>query len=476
MKCARCGSEISFDQPECEACGAELPELLPAFQRALDQYRAHRKRFREGSLTQAGFTAELKKLQFKHDGRYWTIGAKSASWFRQEGKSWFPADPPVAVRRVAAEPHTPSSKQTVRPAARAPGPSPAARKMSAEVAPEPSIKVASRNTAKVASKTPSSVAQRAPAKRGSATEPAAAVWVSPPVHHRIKGLTFADRTTLVATCFDPDAPVLHIGSSASNALRVSEGTFLLDAIDVSADGRTLFCAGVGQRTSGIWSWKSDAIGFGPSIPPARRIIEVPTVIRSLAASRDGSRLVAGSIDGRVMLIDATAGRELRSFEACSNSVGRTAVTPDGRYAATAGMLETRVKLWEASSCRQLELTHPSDGVADSIAFSPDGRQLLAVVRGSVIIWDVPSGDRGAQVAPGKSKVESATFSIDGSRLITAGREDKQSATTLSLWDAVTGQLVRNIGRIDATVEHIAVSPDGSLIACAGSDLQVYVWA
>ena len=106
----------------------------------------------------------------------------------------------------------------------------------------------------------------------------------------------------------------------------------------------------------------------------------------------------------------------------------------------------------------------------SAAFSPDGRLIVtAGDDGPARVWDAITGQEVRQLAGDGDSVLSATFSPDGRLIATA---DFHSAR---VWDAATGQEVHQLTGHAASVLSAAFSPDGRLIVTAGYDGTAWVW-
>jgi hypothetical protein len=80
----------------------EPPETLfltvtPA--KVLERFELIRDQYRMGVLDPAAFNAALKVFQFPDaEGVLWTVGARSNRWYRWDGGTWQPADPPAQLQ------------------------------------------------------------------------------------------------------------------------------------------------------------------------------------------------------------------------------------------------------------------------------------------------------------------------------------------------------------------------------------------
>ncbi|MFO0841399.1 MAG: protein kinase [Gemmataceae bacterium] len=199
--------------------------------------------------------------------------------------------------------------------------------------------------------------------------------------------------------------------------------------------------------------------------PLFRIDGAPTVVRAVAYSPDGRRIVTGSFDGVVKIWDADTGRLLQTCPGHSGEVQAVAFNRDGTRFATGGLDEV-VKVWVTATGREVASIQGHSSKILTIAFDPSGppgdeRLTSGDKAGVVKIWD-SLGKRQPREFLGhtRSPVTDLAFSGDGRTLASTCQLEK----TAIVWDVATGKPRQ---RFDAPAERIALSPDGKVLATAG---------
>ena len=108
------------------------------------------------------------------------------------------------------------------------------------------------------------------------------------------------------------------------------------------------------------------------------------------------------------------------------------------------------------------------------AFRPDGRQLATATDDGIRLWDIDPEGPGELLSfqahtPGAG-VAQVTLSHDGSLLATSGRDG-----VARIWDAGTGELIRELTAHDGWVNDITFSPDDARLATSGADKTARIW-
>ncbi len=159
------------------------------------------------------------------------------------------------------------------------------------------------------------------------------------------------------------------------------------------------------------------------------------------------------------------------------SASKIAVSSNGQFAAV-GQPDKAVEVYDAQNGREVrELPFKAIPEAEnsSLAFSADAR-LVAFAKTSetVSVQEAATGRELYSVNTGFSKSpQRVQFSADGRFLVTA--IDKSAGAAMKLWDATTGQLIRELktgGDVLVGARVISFSRDGSLIATVAAGAKV----
>jgi len=252
------------------------------------------------------------------------------------------------------------------------------------------------------------------------------------------------------------------------------GSFLLKECDTHIfhpDGQSLF---VTDRTGGVSRRSLERTALADSL--AYRLGKAASLynmdnLHWADLSRDGRYLaVARESEAKAFVID------LRDPTAKVVPLGphprvcRVAISPDGRWVATAAWLNSLVKVWDAHS-GDLVRTLRLPGRA-TVAFSPDGRW-LATSTSEYQLWEVGSWQPKGPAVSGypTPELNFTAFSADG-RLMARLLEGHK----IRLLETVTETPLATLDAPGAIgLWRFQFSPDGSRLAAIQRDLQVQLW-
>jgi WD40 repeat protein len=197
-------------------------------------------------------------------------------------------------------------------------------------------------------------------------------------------------------------------------------------------------------------------------------------LQSAAFSSDGRFLVTAGDDATARVWDVDTRREVAELLGHTGSVLTASFRTDDRLIVTGGA-DGRLRLWPSPNRPIFELPIPEQKKVTDIDFSPSGQLLVSASDDRTgRLWDGASPVRtlvhGHKGMPDAS-LESATFSDDGSRVLTAGTDG-----TAKVWSAETGSLLVTVGTEGGQPLRTAdFSPDGAYVAAAGDGGDVRIW-
>lgn len=203
----------------------------------------------------------------------------------------------------------------------------------------------------------------------------------------------------------------------------------------------------------------------------------PQEIRRLAFSPDGKLLASahGRWDkpGCFRLWDLAEAEAIVEFPH-RKGMCSVAFSPDGKRVAFGGWI-SEVRVMDISSQESIEFKTPG---ATRLAFSPDGKT-LATASGrpsEVRLWDAMTGEELRQFEGEMFRFLHICFSPDGTLLaVSGGASEGKKDGRISIWDVQTGEQIRILDGHNAQVCTIAFSPDGKTLASASFDQTTRLW-
>jgi WD40 repeat protein len=228
----------------------------------------------------------------------------------------------------------------------------------------------------------------------------------------------------------------------------------------------------------VWLWDTTT---GREIGEKFQKKAVRVTGESLTFSSDGKILAVGGYHGKVHFLATVTLKQKAGLKGAS--CNRLAFAPASRFLA--GAYEVRgetwplhprieysgVLLWDLKGTKKPRRL-PGAGVSAQLAFSPDGKTLACQCNGfgsEIRLWDVASG-RPLLHRPGHgTSVEALAVSPDG-KLVASNAAD-----ALYLWKAATGEALHELGGRDDFSHVCLFSPDSNRLISAGSKGVLQVW-
>ncbi len=233
--------------------------------------------------------------------------------------------------------------------------------------------------------------------------------------------------------------------------------------DFSPDGTRLVTTG-GNGMLKIWD-----IASHPDEPILLASVPIDTGGERLVFSTDGARVAVGGSDGTIRVIDAQSGKIQLVLTGHLSAVQTVAFSRDEKRLYSTSWDYT-IREWDLTPGREALTLLAPRGAFTAIAYSPDGQQVVTGGGGFVTIWDSRSGVmQRSWEAPGFIKGGIA-WSPDGKRIATGGDDN-----TPRIWEAATGQLLKELSGHAGPVSMVAWSPDSARLVTAGGEGAAIVW-
>ncbi|MFF8381604.1 WD40 repeat domain-containing protein [Streptomyces sp. NPDC015661] len=258
---------------------------------------------------------------------------------------------------------------------------------------------------------------------------------------------------------------------------------LVDAVALSADGRTLALGGA-LFGAALWNVAD------PTHPKPSRAFTRVTAGAGVAFSPHGSTLATkGEGDAGLLLWDVTSIDAPRSTEQLT--AGQTdsakAFSPDGLRAAS-GSVDGIITLWNLARAGHPRAFGPplaahtgQHNRIDALAMSEDGTMLATGASDhTVVLWDITAPARPRRLATlpaltghADEDVRAVAFAPDGRTLATGGRapDDALGKATVVLWDLSDRKHPRRLGSpltgAGLIVEGLVFSADARTLVARG---------
>ena len=238
---------------------------------------------------------------------------------------------------------------------------------------------------------------------------------------------------------------------------------------------------------------------------------------ALAFSKDGKRMVSGSVDASVRLWDVETGDLLWISEAGSEPIVTVAFRGDGNEVASgasSGTGQGIIRRHDAATGEVVweRVGHSAD--VEAVVYSPEGDRLVSGSFDKLIrVWDMQSQDPIATFQGHDQAIRCLAFSQDGQRIYSgsedlsvreweiehstavstwSGPDDYVSSVaispdgqrvlagtaftgTLALLETQTATLLEELPGADDPVNTVAFSPDGRFFAWGGEEPYVHLW-
>ncbi len=181
----------------------------------------------------------------------------------------------------------------------------------------------------------------------------------------------------------------------------------------------------------------------------------------LASAADGTRIVTGGDDGKLVATDASGSRQELAADEKKRWIDQVALGPDGAVAWSAG------KVAQVRSKKGDIKRFQAPSTVAGLAFAPKGFRLAIAHYNGASLW-FPNAAAAPQVLEWKGSHLGVIFSPDGRFLVTTMQE-----SALHGWRLSDGQHMRMTG-YSARVRSFGWTAGGAFLATSGSE-QLILW-
>jgi WD40 repeat protein len=189
----------------------------------------------------------------------------------------------------------------------------------------------------------------------------------------------------------------------------------------------------------------------------------------LLLTRDGKTLISKAYHGSVAVWSFPSGKLLHQLPGRYEKDPAVAVSPDGKTVATG--LDKVISFWDLATGKELRRFESPVGDTQGLAFSPDGKVLASISGGSLVhLWDLDTGKALAKLPVEHNYSCLLAFTPDGKTLATSGTLDK----TIRLFDVASRKERLKLER-PSSLHDFALSADGAMLAAGGDDGTIPLW-
>ncbi|KIK81105.1 hypothetical protein PAXRUDRAFT_204175 [Paxillus rubicundulus Ve08.2h10] len=237
-------------------------------------------------------------------------------------------------------------------------------------------------------------------------------------------------------------------------------------IAISTDGTKIVS---GADDGRIIMWSAETRTITRIIKP--RMSRGNLRLMSLSFSPDDKTFASASLDGTCTVWNSETGELLFDFDDHQDMVGTVAYSPSGVKIAS-GSYDHTIRIRNAHTGERLTqpLLHADD--VRSMVWSPDSRQLISACNdGQIYFWSAPTGAQlGSPLQAHLDKINCVAISPSGSLLASASVDH-----TARLWNTVTRQPFGRVLQHNDEVATVAFSPGGQFVATGGKEGIIFLW-
>ena len=239
---------------------------------------------------------------------------------------------------------------------------------------------------------------------------------------------------------------------------------------VSKDGKRLITGSL-DKTVRIYDVENGTKSLNPKkyfINGAElKVITIGKEIHALAPTEDGSKVLIGCSDNNAYLWDLETGKEVQAFKGHSGQVESLFLSKDGKSFAT-GSFDGTARLWDLATGKTVQTFMGHAHAVNALALSSDAKWLVTAGHlGKAYLWDLRLGRQVAVFSGPGGAIRAVAMSKNDKWFVTGG---ENGATQ---WDCATGKEIRSFkaGKLNA----VTLSADGKYLVTGGADKIARLW-
>ncbi len=211
----------------------------------------------------------------------------------------------------------------------------------------------------------------------------------------------------------------------------------------------------------LWDWSSG------------KCIQVLTghqnVVWYVSFSPDGQYLVSTSDDRSVKLWDVASNQCLKTWQGYLGAIWDLSITPSGIVAA--GSQEGKIQLWNCDTAQRESEFTGHNNLIWFLEGQPQGDYLASASGdGTLIIWDIKSGQPLQIITDHKAALQAAAWHPDGSQVASSAAIN----SWIKIHDPLSGDCIRTL-KANSYIFSVAYDSSGNYLVGGTQDGRVCVW-
>jgi WD40 repeat protein len=180
-------------------------------------------------------------------------------------------------------------------------------------------------------------------------------------------------------------------------------------------------------------------------------------VTSICADPGGLRLACGTMDGRILLLDAKTGKLQRVLKGHELMVSAVAFIDDGKRILSASW-DRSVRVWSRAGVPSAHLLRQNDQAKALAVWDSSQRGAVGARDGEVRVFSTKSLRGLRNLRAHNADISGLSFAREGSQLVTASYDGE-----CKLWDVRSATMLSVLAKCSERIRSMAVMPDSSQV-------------